>query len=58
MVFMGFVRIAARRRVGTETGSFAPSRMDIVLHDLRRTEVSEARRRGCGHVVMVFLQGE
>jgi hypothetical protein len=50
------VRTTAKRLMGTERGSLAPSRVGIVLHDLRRTDKSEARRGSCGRVVMEFLQ--
>jgi hypothetical protein len=58
MVVRSSVRTADKRRVGTERGSLAPSRVDMVLHNLRRTEKSEARRSGCGHVVIRFSKRE
>jgi hypothetical protein len=42
--------------MGTERGLRAPSSEDIVLHDLRRVDEEEARKRSCGQVVMVFFQ--
>jgi hypothetical protein len=56
MVSRGSVRTAARRRMGTEKEAAAPSRVDMDFHDLRRMEELEARRRTCGHVVMLFYQ--
>jgi hypothetical protein len=56
MVSRGSVRTAASRRMGTESESAAPSSVDVDLHDLRRMEELEARRRTCGHVVMLLCQ--
>jgi hypothetical protein len=54
MVSKGSARTAARRRMGTESESAAPSSVDIDLHDLRRMEELQARSRTCGHVVMLL----
>jgi hypothetical protein len=48
------VRTAARRRMGTESEVVDPVIVEMDLHDWRRMEESEARRRTCGHVVMLF----
>jgi hypothetical protein len=53
MVSRGSVRTAARRRIGTEGEVADPVCMEMDLHDLRRMEVEVARRRTCGHVVML-----
>jgi hypothetical protein len=55
MVSVGSVRTVARRRIRTESESLAPSRVDTVLRGLRRMEELEARRRICGHVVILLL---
>jgi hypothetical protein len=52
----GSLRTVAKRRMGTERRSFVPSRVDMVLHELRRTETSETPKRSCGHEVMEFFQ--
>jgi hypothetical protein len=55
MVVKSSVGTGAKRRMGAERGLLAPSRVDIIFYDLRRTEKSEARRRSCGHVVMEYF---
>jgi hypothetical protein len=55
MVSRGSVRTAARRRMGTESESAAPSRVDTDLLDLRRMKELESRSRICGQVVMLFF---
>jgi hypothetical protein len=52
-VARGSVRTEARRRIGTESGAEDPLCVEMDLHDLRRREVEVARRRTCGHVVML-----
>jgi hypothetical protein len=54
MVSVGSVRTAARRRIGIERQSVAPSRVEIDLHGLRRIEELEARSRTCCNV-MIWL---
>jgi hypothetical protein len=54
IVSRGSVRTAARRRIGTESEVVDPVSVDMDLQDWRRMEVSVARRRTCGHVVMLF----
>jgi hypothetical protein len=54
MVSRGSLRIGARRRMGIESEVAAPSRVNTDLHDLRRMEELEARRRTCGQVVMLL----
>jgi hypothetical protein len=56
MVSRGSVRTAARRRMGTEREVAVPVCLEMDLQDLRRMEVEVARRRTCGHVVMLFFQ--
>jgi hypothetical protein len=56
MVSRGLVRTAARRRMGTDCEVVDYSSIDIDLHDLRGMEELEARRRSCGHVVMLLSQ--
>ena len=57
IVLEGSVRIAARRRMGTESGvvDLVSVVMDY-LYDLRMKEDEVALRRTCGHVVMLFFQ--
>jgi hypothetical protein len=55
MVSRGSVRTAARRRMGTEREVVVPLCVEMDLQDLRRMEVGLARRRTCGHVVMMFF---
>jgi hypothetical protein len=50
------VRTATRRRIGTASESLASSRVYMDLHGLRRMEELEARRRICGHVVMLLCK--
>jgi hypothetical protein len=55
MASRGSVRTAARRRIGTESESLAPSRVHMDLQGFRGImEDVEARRRNCGHVVMLL----
>jgi hypothetical protein len=42
--------------MGTESEVVDPVSVDMDLQDLRRMEVVVARRRTCGHVVMLFFQ--
>jgi hypothetical protein len=50
------VRIAARSRIGTESGVVDLVSVEMDLQDLRMKEDEVARRRTCGHVVMLFFQ--
>ena len=52
IVSEGSVRIAARRRMWTESGVVDPVSLEMDLQDLRMKEEGVARRRTCGHVVM------
>jgi hypothetical protein len=52
MVSLGFVRTAARRRIGIERESVALSRMEMDSRGLRRMEELEAWSMTCGHVVI------
>ena len=56
IVSKGSVRIAARRQMGTESGVVDPVSVVMDLHDLRMKEDEVARRRTCGHVVILFFQ--
>ena len=56
MVSRGSVRTAARRRMGTEREVVDPVCVETDLHDLTRRKVEVARRRTCGHVVMLFFR--
>jgi hypothetical protein len=56
IVSRGSVRIAARRRMGTERGVVDPVSVVMDLHDLRMKEDEVALRRTCGHVVMLLFQ--
>ena len=47
--------MAARSRMGTESGVVDPVSMETDLQDLSRKEEGVARRRTCGHVVMLFF---
>jgi hypothetical protein len=42
--------------MGTESEVVDPVCVEMDLQDLRRREVEVARRRTCGHVVMLFFQ--
>jgi hypothetical protein len=42
--------------MGTESEVVDPVCVEMDLQELRRMEVEVARRRGCGHVVMLFFQ--
>jgi hypothetical protein len=53
MVLRGSVRAAARRSMGGESEVVDTVCVEM---DLRRMEVVVARRRTCGHVVMLFFQ--
>ena len=55
IVSRGSVRIAARRRMGTESGVVDPVSVVMDLHDLRMKEDEVALRRTCGHVEMLFF---
>jgi hypothetical protein len=55
MVLRGFMMTAAKYRMGTERGSDAPSRVAIILYNLRRTDESEARRSSYDQVVTEFI---
>jgi hypothetical protein len=56
IVLEGSVRMAARRRMGTEIGVVDPVSLEMDLQDLSLKEEGVARRRTCGHVVMLFSQ--
>ena len=56
IVSRGSVRIAARRRMGTERGVVDPVSVVMDLHDLRMKEDEVALRRTCGHEVMLLFQ--
>ena len=56
MVLKSSVRTAARRRMGTESGVVDPVSVKMDLQDLRMNEDKVARRRTCGHVVILFFQ--
>jgi hypothetical protein len=56
MVSRGSERTAARKPMGTESESTAPSSAEMDLQDLRRTEELEARSKTCGHVVMLLCK--
>jgi hypothetical protein len=56
MVSSGSVRTAAIRRMGTESEVVDPVSVEMDLQGLRRREVEVARRRTCGHVVMLCFQ--
>ena len=56
IVSRGSVRIAARRRMGTESELVEPVSVVMDLQDLRRKEDEVARRRTCGHLAMLFFQ--
>ena len=56
IVSRGSVRIAARRRMGTESGVVDPVSVVMDLHDLRMKEDEVALRRTCGHEVMLLFQ--
>ena len=56
IVSRGSVRIAARRRMGTESGVVDLVSVVMDLQDLRMKEDEGALRRTCGHVVMLFFQ--
>jgi hypothetical protein len=55
IVSRGSVRIAARRRMGTESRVVNPVSVETDLQDLRMEE-GVARRRNSGHVVMLFIR--
>ena len=56
MVSSGSVRIAARRRMGTEIGVVDPESVVMDLQDLRMKEFEVALRRTCDHLVILFFQ--
>jgi hypothetical protein len=56
MVSRGSVRTAARRRMGTESEAVDPVCVEMDLQDVRRREDEVARRRTCGHGVMLCFQ--
>ena len=56
IVLEGSVRIAARRRMGIESGVVDPVSVVMDLQDLRMKEDEVALRRTYGHVVMLFFQ--
>jgi hypothetical protein len=55
MVSVDSVMTAARRRSGIERESVVPSSVATDLRGLRRMEEMEARRRTCGHVVILLF---
>jgi hypothetical protein len=56
MVSRGSVRTAARRRMGIESEVVDPVFVEMDLQNLRRREIEVARRRTCGHVLMLSFQ--